>query len=187
MNNKVYFYAWALSDGKKGITDNWIDCYNRIAGKKGAKNKRFLARELAQKWLDSGADYKTKVFYDEDGVYFDSGTGGGGGVKIRVTDKNGKDLVKNIAVGKHNTNNFGELKACYYALDYALKKGIKKVFGDSRLVIDFWSKGIARIDDPETLALIAQAAKLRIKFEQQGGKLKLISGGANPADLGFHK
>ena len=76
-----------------------------------------------------------------------------------------------------------------YALQIAAKEGIKKIFGDSKLVLSYWSKG--RVKD-NTLSdnaydLIDEVAGLRKEFEADGGIVNYISGDDNPADLGFHR
>lgn len=40
------------------------------------------------------------------------------------------------------TNNYGELAAFFIALTIALKYKYKKIAGDSKLVIKWWSNGI---------------------------------------------
>ena len=196
---KRKFYAY-LVDGEKGITDNWPECQEIVAGKNGAKYKSFESEEAAEAWLNAGADYKLKSIAAEDGIYFDSGTGAGEGVEINVSDKMGKKLLHKVLPkkklnekGHHfadegTTNNFGELLACKYALQLAIKDGAKKVFGDSKLVIEYWSKGHIKYEIGEETVNLAQEVKiLRKKFESHGGQIILISGGSNPADLGFHK
>ena len=183
---KRKYYAYSVN-GKKGITDNWPECQKIVAGKPGAKFKGFESEEAAEAWLDAGADYKLKNVAVEDGIYFDSGTGAGEGVEVQVADKNGKSLIKEN-LGYDVTNNFGELKACKYALEIAINKKAKKVFGDSKLVVEYWSKGHIKYEVGEEAVNLAQEVKiLRREFEKMGGKIILISGGSNPADLGFHK
>jgi ribonuclease HI len=140
----------------------------------------------------------------ESGIYFDAGTGRGEGVEVSVTDENGKNLLHKVvaksklnAFGKYNvahhrgeaTNNYGELLGLRYALEVAKKEKVKKIFGDSRLVIDHWSRWhIKRKELPAaTVALADEVAKLRAAFEADGGTVSRISGGHNPADLGFHR
>ena len=184
MKRKYYAY---LVNGKKGITDNWPECQKIVAGVNGAKFKSFESKEAAEAWLNAGADYKLKNVAVEDGIYFDAGTGAGNGVEIQVSDKMGKSFIKKL-LGKDVTNNFGELMACKYALEIAIKENIKKVFGDSKLVVEYWSKGHIKYEvGEETVNLANEVKKLRKEFEAQGGKIILISGGANPADLGFHR
>jgi ribonuclease HI len=183
---KKKYYAY-LVNGKQGIVDNWPECQKIVAGINGARFKGFELKEAAEVWLDAGADYKIKNIAAEDGIYFDSGTGAGNGVEINVTDKMGKSFIKKL-LGKDVTNNLGELMACKYALQIAIEKNIKKVFGDSKLVVEFWSKGHIKYEVGEETVNLAQEVKiLRKEFEKTGGKIILISGGANPADLGFHK
>jgi ribonuclease HI len=196
---KRKYYAYSVG-GKKGVTDNWPECQAIVAGKNGAKFKGFESEESAEAWLEMGANYFVKNIALEDGIYFDSGTGAGEGVEINVTDRMGKKLLhKALEKEKLNkkghhfadegaTNNFGELLACKYALQIAIEDGIKKVFGDSKLVVEFWSKGHIKYEVGEETVNLAQEVKLlRKQFEVKGGKMFLISGGANPADLGFHK
>ncbi|MCX6720942.1 MAG: ribonuclease H family protein [Candidatus Staskawiczbacteria bacterium] len=204
--NKYYAY---LIGKDKGITDNWPECQEIVAGKNGAKFKSFESQAAAAAWLKAGADYAVKSVAVEDGIYFDSGTGAGNGVEINVSDKTGKKLLhKVLPKGKLNekghhfvslrdisrretdapTNNYGELLACKYALQLAIKENVKKVFGDSKLVVEYWSKGHIKYEVGEETVNLAQEVKiLRKEFEKLGGKIILISGGANPADLGFHK
>lgn len=198
MASKKKYYAY-LVNGKRGITDNWPECQKIVAGA-FAKYKGFESLEAAEAWLDAGADYKVKTVAVEDGIYFDSGTGAGNGVEINVTDKTGKKLLHKVLAeeklnekGHHYadegaTNNFGELLACKYALQLAIKENILKVFGDSKLVIEYWSKGHIKYEvGEETVELANEVKKLRRDFEAKGGQIIRISGGSNPADLGFHK
>ena len=130
----------------------------------------------------------------EKGIYFDSGTGRGIGVEVRVTDENKenilnkispsalKELLKdttwiknefgNIQFETKKTNNFGEL-----------------ILGDSRLVIDYWSLGRFHENnlELETINYINKVIQLRKEFEKNKGIVRHISGDVNPADLGFHK
>jgi len=189
---KQKYYAYYLPEkglpaGRQGVTDNWPECQKIVAGVLGAKYKSFESREFAENWLEAGADYKIKHIASEEGIYFDAGTGAGNGVEINVTDKTGKSFIKKL-LGKEVTNNFGELSALKYALEIAEEKNIKKIFGDSRLVVEFWSKWRVKKEvSEETKKLAREVSSKREKFEVQGGQVFLISGGANPADLGFHR
>jgi len=195
---KQKFYAYSIGK-EKGITDNWPECQNIVSGRQGAKYKSFESEDEAERWLSAGADYSVKHLAAEKGIYFDAGTGGGNGTEINVTDENGKSLLKNIFPAKElnskghfplkeKTNNFGELSACKFALEISIKEGNKKIFGDSKLILDYWSKGFIKKDLPqETIDLANEVKKLRYEYEKNGGQLIHISGGSNPADLGFHK
>lgn len=118
-----------------------------------------------------------------------------------MTDKYGNSLINenyhsfpinehsNILLGKERTNNFGELLGLSIALDLALKSNVNNIFGDSKLVIQYWSHGHFNknsIND-DTIKLIDYVVKRRKKYEACGGKITHISGDINPADLGFHK
>jgi len=196
---KKKYYAYSIN-GKNGITDSWPQCQKIVSGMVGAKYKGFETKDQAERWLDAGAEYNVRHTASEKGIYFDAGTGAGEGVEISVTDENGNDLLDKVLSkkdinhrGKHLivkdvTNNFGELLACKYALQIALKENIKKAFGDSKLILDYWSRGYIKKEMPkETIDLSDEVKKLRYIFEKEGGKIEHISGGSNPADLGFHK
>ncbi|MBI2889087.1 MAG: ribonuclease H family protein [Candidatus Liptonbacteria bacterium] len=193
------YYAWSIPGGGEGVAEEWGEAEKRVSGKQGARFKGFKTREEAEKWLALGADYGVKhVQKIEPGIYFDAGTGRGEGVEISVTNEKGKNLLhKAISkveltrgkhlLGKEVTNNYGELLACKYAIEIAMAENIKKVFGDSKLVIEFWTRWRIKKDVPEeTFKLAREAAGLRKEFEEQGGEVIRISGDDNPADLGFH-
>jgi ribonuclease HI len=196
---KLYAYI-VPAKKKKGVVESWAECEKLVKGVVGARYRGFKTREEAEEWLRRGGDYAIKVIKKlEPGVYFDAGTGRGEGVEVSVTDEKGKNLLhkalskeelnrfKKYALGTEATNNYGELLACKYALEIAMKTGVKKVFGDSKLVIEFWSKWRVRKDVPEeTFKLAREVAALRKEFEEQGGEVIRISGDDNPADLGFH-
>lgn len=195
------FYAYILND-KKRIVEDWENCKALVNGVSGAKFKKFKTLVEANAFINNGE------IELENAIYFDAGTGRGRGVEVRVTDKNKNSLIpflkenrkdiidfflkkgwninefSNIELGNNYTNNFGELLGCYVALIIANIKGENKIFGDSNLVIAYWSKEICNIEDKETLKLIEVVSKLRNNFN---GKIEHISGDINPADLGFHK
>ena len=214
MKNKYYAYR-IPSSGTKGIVDNWEECEKKVSGKPNAAYKSFKTREDAEQWLEAGADYSFKKDL-ELGIYFDAGTGRGNGVEASVTDEKGKNLLSEalskkelnefgkLVLSKNETNNYGELLAMKFALELAINsdarkgrspdqkrrgKKIKKIFGDSRLVINHWSRGFVKIENVsrETLELIDEVFELREKFENSGGAVIYIAGEDNPADLGFHK
>ncbi len=197
---KKKYYAYRV-DIEKGITENWPECQKIVNGIPGAKYKSFESRGEAERWLAAGANYQIKHIAAESGVYFDAGTGGGNGVEINVADARGNGLLFKVLPEKElsdkghykvpgkTTNNYGELLACKYALRVALQDNAAKIFGDSKLIIDYWSKGFIKADNvgPDTVALAMEVKKMRWQFESRGGEMVRISGGSNPADLGFHK
>ncbi len=200
--NKYYAY-YLPEDQISGIVDSWNECERLVKGHPNAKYKGFRTRKEAQLWLDADADYAKKRMILpklEPGIYFDAGTGRGRGVEASVTDETGKSLLDQVLPpshinrhGKHwifddVTNNYGELLACKYALQIANKLEVKKVFGDSKLVIDSWSQWKIRSGvDEKTRRLAKEVSALRRDFGQRGGSIKHISGYDNPADLGFHR
>lgn len=208
---KKKFYAYFIpAAGPKGsfaqgVTDSWAVCEKHVSGKAGARFKAFDAKADAEAWLGHGAMYEPKAARPRPdlwpGIYFDAGTGRGEGVEISVTDERGRNLLhkaipraelnpfgKHLA-GEEATNNYGELLALRYALEIARKERVKHIFGDSRLVIDYWSQWrIKRKDLPfATVALADEVSRLREAFEETGGTVARISGDHNPADLGFHR
>jgi len=198
MKKKTKFYAYSIS-GAQGVTDNWPECQKIVSGKE-AKYKGFETREAAEKWLEAGADYSIKHIALEEGIYFDAGTGGGKGVEINVTNEKGESILRGMVpeeglnskghylICGNATNNFGELLASKYALEIALKNNVKKIFGDSKLILDYWSKGYIKKEvGEETVKLATEVKKLRYELEKQGGQKIHVSGGTNPADLGYHK
>ncbi len=197
------YYAYFLSEKIQGICITWSECEKIVKGKE-ARYRSFKTENEAEEWLAAGAMYEVKPKKAkrklESGVYFDAGTGRGMGVEISVTDEKGVNLLHKVMPknkinphGKHLisdsvTNNYGELLACYYAIKLALKKKTLRIFGDSKLVIEYWSKGfIKRKTLPaETIKLAEKVIKLRKQYADIGGEVSRISGDDNPADLGFH-
>jgi|WetSurMetagenome_2_1015567.scaffolds.fasta_scaffold271457_2 ribonuclease H-related protein len=194
---KKKYYAYSIN-GNEGITDSWPQCQKFVSGIVGAKYKGFESKSEAERWLEAGASYSLKHIAGEKGIYFDAGTGSGNGTEINVSDESGSPLLEKVIDKKtlnkkghystEGTNNYGELLACKYALEIALKEDIKKIFGDSKLILDYWSKGFIKKEMPEeTISLSNEVKKLRYRFEKEGGRIEHISGGSNPADLGFHR
>lgn len=201
MASKVY--AWYNSNLDNGIDRNWNTCKER----KALRYKSFKTLQEAQDWLDGGAKYEKSNIELNEGVYFDSGTGRGRGItEVRVTDKDKNSLLKhlittkftqwldslgwkinefdNIELDIDKSNNYGELLGLYLALEIARKLGYTDVYGDSKLVIYYWSKGQYNNLPKETVKLIEKVTENRKHF---GGNIRYINGDFNPADLGFHK
>lgn len=200
MKNKKYFAYYIPSKTLSGIADNWEECKEQVSGKPNARYRGFKTKKEAEEWLRAGADYSFRGDFKQ-GIYFDAGTGRGKGVEVSVTDEKNRNLLEEILPKKNlnkfgkyplagnMTNNYGELLAFSLALKIAVKRKIKKIFGDSRLVINFWSKGFVKKENvsKETLELINEVFILRQKFEEMGGVVRRVAGDKNPADLGFHK
>lgn len=199
MVKSKYYGYFIPRTGGKGVIDNWSECEKIIHGEINSRFKGFKTRNEAEEWLKAGAVYGFKKKL-ESGIYFDSGTGRGLGVEISITDENGNNLLigKRFKryldkaghwILKDVSNNYGELLACYHALKIAQREGIKKIFGDSKLVINYWSKGFMNKNKLplKTKKLIKSVTLLRKKFEEKKGKIEYISGDDNPADLGFHR
>ena len=202
MKQKKYYAYDVASIGAQGITDDWETCKAIVSGKRDARYRGFKTHNEAESWLRAGAHYEIKIKKTAlPGIYFDAGTGRGHGVEISVTDERGADLLAKVVdeslINKHGkhllapdkTNNYGELLACKHALELALQEEIRDVFGDSKIIIDYWSRGRIKKEGiaPETRILAFAVKKLRDTFEAAGGTVHRISGDDNPADLGFHR
>jgi ribonuclease HI len=204
---KNRFYAYRIGD-TEGIVTSWTQCAEMVRGRQ-ARYRGFRTRPEAEQWLAAGAVYENKALEKKrnqqdlpaTAVYFDAGTGRGVGTEVRVAEKDGTPLTYLAAEGEeitaegnvvlpHKTNNYGELLACYYAIQVACQLNRKQVLGDSKLVIEYWSRGRVRKEtarDPELAALVRKTSTARRKFEAAGGRVGRISGDINPADLGFHR
>ncbi|MGL5355178.1 MAG: viroplasmin family protein [Cetobacterium sp.] len=202
------YYAFIIDrENYSAIVTTWPEC-QRLTKGKGARYKSFKTEKEANEWLSEGGVYedkKQKIIEAKkkltEGIYFDAGTGRGIGVEVRVTDKTGFSLLDiimpekminefgNYLAPKGSTNNYGELIGVYLAMDIAIKKGVSEIFGDSKLVIDYWSKGHCnKVSlNEKTIDLINKTSLRREHFEKLGGIIKHVSGDINPADLGFHK
>lgn len=195
----VYLEASNLSK----IVNTWSECQKLTKDKK-SRYKSFKTKKEAEAWLKAGANYENKAEIKKnlpEGIYFDAGTGRGIGVEVRVTNKSGTSILNkfleankinehgNYLCPKGSTNNFGELLGIYIAINIALKENINNIYGDSKLVLEYWSKGFVKKENvsDETFSLIEQVKKLRNEYEKTGGNITHVSGDYNPADLGFHR
>lgn len=204
-------YAYVIETGS-GIVSSWDECELKVRGRQ-ARYRGFADRAAAEAWLSTGARYEDKAAdkkaavndYPSDAVFFDSGTGRGRGTEVKVVNREGVPIIHlagddlggditkegTVLLGPKRTNNYGELLACLLALRVAASNGSRHIYGDSRLVLEYWSKGhvtrAKRTSDPDLSKLADTTAKARRQFEASGGKLDHIPGGINPADLGFHR
>jgi len=143
------YYAYELFDeNKKDIANDWNILKDELKGK-SHRVKKFKTKKAALAYLN-----EEEICELEAGIYFDAGTGRGEGFEFKVTNEKGESLLQEIVpkdlITEHQThrikefsglsNNFAELLACYTALKIALKQKEKKIFGDSQLVINYWSK-----------------------------------------------
>lgn len=201
-SRKVYacFY---VNENRGELFYSWEECQIMIENKK-CRYKSFKTEEEATEWLNLGGKYISKKDIQAnlpEGIYFDAGTGRGIGVEVRVTFKDGASILdKYLPVERINefgnfhmptgsTNNMGELTGIFIALKIGIKNNILNIYGDSSLVINYWSKGFIKKENVniDTYNLAMKVKKEREIFENMGGKIEHISGDFNPADLGFHK
>lgn len=204
MSNKKFYAYLLVETTESGVVNTWEDLQSKVKGKK-ARFKSFKSIENCVEWLDTGAIYEKKSQIIKEmkenlpkGIYFDAGTGRGIGVEVRVTDNKGVSLLHhnsyetninefgNVLLAEGKTNNFGELLGLIFALDIADKLNVNAIYGDSKLVIEYWSKGRYNASklDKDTIELINFCYNKRSKFK---GTIGYVSGDYNPADLGFHK
>ncbi|MBI5501642.1 MAG: ribonuclease H family protein [Deltaproteobacteria bacterium] len=204
------WYAWIV-DGERGVCSTWPECERVVRGRR-ARFRAFDDRAAAERWLAEGAPQRDRSRDKQEAldalpdraVFFDSGTGPGRGVEVNVTDRDGVPLAHlaapeegelspqgTVVLGRKRTNNYGELYGCLLALRAAGKLGSRHIFGDSRLVLEFWSLGRVaaekRASDPALAALSSRVRAARAAFERNGGSLAHVPGGINPADLGHHR
>lgn len=204
---KAVFYAYFIVETQEcGIVRDWKICSQRVAGKK-SQFQKFQDYRQAIDFLSSFSQQDLSSDQDlaslSNSLFFDSGTGRGSGVEVSVTNHGGEDVLKEIIDLKYltthgtylipnekkATNNYGELLALFFALKIAQKnKTYVSIFGDSQLVIQYWSLKIynKRKLLPATISLIEKVSQCRQQFELHGGRVNYIEGGKNPADLGFH-
>ena len=206
---KVYAY---VTESGSGIVDSWEACEARVRGRQ-ARYKGFKDRAAAEAWIAGGARYEDRdaekhaaaAELPDDAIFFDSGTGRGRGTEVNVVDREGVPLVHlagdelggvltkegTVLLGRQRTNNYGELLGCLLALRVAETLDSRHVYGDSKLVLDYWSKGHVtrekRQSDPELSRLANETMAARRRFEAKGGTLAFVPGGVNLADLGFHR
>lgn len=215
---KKKYYAYYFDEKTNGIHDNWEDC-KEVAYSIKARYKSFKTKLEAEIWIKQGGVYEIREKNEknlkniilENAVYFDAGTGRGKGVEVRVTNNKKESLLQkitssnfkkflkdnnwfineygNIQLDNNKTNNFGELLGLILAIRCAKKLKITKIFGDSNLVIKYWSKGFYHEDKlpKETVKFINFSIEERKNYEKNHGIIEHISGDFNPADLGFHK
>lgn len=233
-DKKYYAYSIKTKSGtilEQGITKKQNLFLEKTKGVKGAVGKSFSTETKAKAFLKNEQFLNLKNFFskiekeqvisdiiqtlqekeitkhkNEQVIFFDSGTGRGRGVEVRLVDKDKKSLMHliknhkvyknlkeygwyinefdNLEIGKDFHNNFGELMGCYLALIIAKENNYNKIIGDSKLVIDFWGKGICNIKSELTLYFSSLAGEL---YQNYDGTIEYISGDINPADLGFHK
>ena len=200
---KKYYACYYVEENKGEIFHTWDECQKMTKIKK-SRYKSFKTEKEAKEWLNSGGEYINKKEIKKalpEGIYFDAGTGRGIGVEVRVTDKFGNSILNkylkeerinefgNFHMPEGSTNNLGELTGIFIALSIGIKEGIKNIYGDSALVINYWSKGLVRKDNVNkiTYDLAMKVKSRREIFESMGGEIKHVSGDFNPADLGFHK
>lgn len=86
------YYAYYLEDENiSDIVDNWDKMSHLLKGK--SRYKKFNSLKEAKEWLSQGAMYTPKIqktdILHKDAIYFDSGTGRGKTVEVKLADVHG--------------------------------------------------------------------------------------------------
>lgn len=204
-NSKRIYCAIFFTDELKGIITFNYEMRELFIKDKPNIIRAFGTIMEADKWLKNLEHFYRKEMeklLKEDTIFFDVGTGRGIGEEVRVSDFEGNSLLNkleeytglinqygNYNLGKINNTNYGELYGLYLALLIALRNNIYKIAGDSKTVINQWSKGEIILSKilPYEQELIYKVIDLRKEFETKGGEVCYINASLNPADLGFHK
>lgn len=204
-NNQRIYYAIFFTEKLKSIIVFESEMLELLIKDTPNINKAFGTIAEADKWLKNIEYYYTEEMeklLKDDTIFFDVGTGRGIGEEVRVSDFAGNSLLNkleeytglinqygNYNLGKINNTNYGELYGLYLALLIALRNNIYKIAGDSKTVINQWSKGEIILSKilPYEQELIYKVIDLRKEFEAKGGEVCYINASLNPADLGFHK
>ena len=203
--------------GSKNIYGSWNECERVVKGTqlryKGfyseAEAKEWLdsgaSYETASVSEEKTATNLRKEYgaLDRNAIFCDAGQSKGKSAEVNVTDIGGNPLLRefsressyfgelNVAgfleLDSSKSNNYGELVGLYLALIIANERGVNKVYTDSELVRNYWSKNHYKGNDPKTYELIQNTSELRTMFERAGGTVEHVSGDLNPADLGRHK
>lgn len=205
-----YYVVFSKKKKEKFIVNSWEKA-EKIIDRGGYTCKSFPTMEEAVSFVPFDTVQKNRLpslnikelkVIDEKGIFFDMGTGRGIGEEVRVSDFEGNSLLNkleeytglinqygNYNLGKINNTNYGELYGLYLALLIALRNNIYKIAGDSKTVINQWSKGEIILSKilPYEQELIYKVIDLRKEFETKGGEVCYINASLNPADLGFHK
>lgn len=92
--------------------------------------------------------------------------------------------VSNFTDVTSQQNNGAELLSMLIALRISQHATVGSICSDSKLLVDYWSRGHANsVKDAKKLAYIQECGRLRRLYT---GEVKKISGASNPADLGYH-
>lgn len=141
---KVKKYYAVKSGHKTGVFDTWAECSKQVHGYSGAMYKSFESREEAEQYLSGQDALKSKRYETEEEVYDNlkknevlayvdgSNLGDGSAFSWAVILFHNNDKIK--LSGRNKDDRFvkyrnvaGELFAAVNAINYAIKKGAKKI------------------------------------------------------------
>lgn len=202
---KKYYVVFSIKKLKKILVTSYDEVLKMVK-KRGYTCKGFKTKEEALNF----APFKIPLnigeleYLNENGIYFDMGTGRGIGSEIRVTNYLGESLLYelenykllinefgNLNLGNNKDTQYGELYGLYLALLIAKQNknnnSYSFISGDNMFAIECsLGKYNNKKFEPYKLDLIKAIIELRKELEKKY-KIRHIPGKKNPADLGFHR
>jgi ribonuclease H-related protein len=190
MKNK-YFLAIVYKNGKKFLLTN-----NKTYVKENILLiKKFNLSINAKKWLlKINIINNINQIQTNKMIFCDSGTSNSNTTEIKALFKN-----KNILTYKYNlylnregnltlnnsfSNNFGELLAIFFSLEYALRNNIKYICSDSLIVSVYWINNFFSDKINNITKILIKNTILYYKmFRKRKGKIFLIPSKYNKADV----
>ena len=202
---KKYYVVFSIKKLKKILVTSYDEVL-KIVKKRGYTCKGFKTKEEALNFdpFKISLNIGELEYLNENGIYFDMGTGRGIGSEIRVTNYLGESLLYelenykllinefgNLNLGNNKDTQYGELYGLYLALLIAKQNknnnSYSFISGDNMFAIECsLGKYNNKKFEPYKLDLIKAIIELRKELEKKY-KICHIPGKKNPADLGFHR
>lgn len=202
---KKYYVVFSIKKLKKILVTSYDEVL-KIVKKRGYTCKGFKTKEEALNFdpFKISLNIGELEYLNENGIYFDMGTGRGIGSEIRVTNYLGESLLYelenykllinefgNLNLGNNKDTQYGELYGLYLALLIAKQNknnnSYSFISGDNMFAIECsLGKYNNKKFEPYKLDLIKAIIELRKELEKKY-KIRHIPGKKNPADLGFHR
>ena len=202
---KKYYVVFSIKETKKILVKHHEEV-DKILKEGGYTCRSFKTKEEALNFdpFKIILNIDELEYLNENGIYFDMGTGRGIGAEIRVTNYLGESLLYelenykllinefgNLNLGNNKDTQYGELYGLYLALLIAKQNknnnSYSFISGDNMFAIEC---SLGKYNDkkfePYKLDLIKAIIKLRKELEKKY-KIYHIPGKKNPADLGFHR
>lgn len=202
---KKYYVVFSIKKLKKILVTSYDEVL-KIVKKRGYTCKGFKTKEEALNFdpFKIPLNIGELKYLNENGIYFDMGTGRDIGSEIRVTNYLGESLLYelenykllinefgNLNLGNNKDTQYGELYGLYLALLIAKQNknnnSYSFISGDNMFAIECsLGKYNNKKFEPYKLDLIKAIIELRKELEKKY-KICHIPGKKNPADLGFHR